>query len=133
MAEHIGNIGANKPISPASVTTGQKSRSAGTKNEVIPSFTETLERAQDKFSLKISAHARERMENRQIKLEESDLREISAAVEKAGSKGARSSLLLYGDIALVASVVNRTIVTAIDETEAREHIFTGIDSAIIVK
>ena len=54
-------------------------------------------------------------------------------MEKAGSKGARSSLLLYGDIALVASVVNRTIITAIDDVEAREHIFTGIDSAIIVK
>ncbi len=67
------------------------------------------------------------MENRQIKLAESDLQEISAAVEKAGSKGgARSSLLLYGDIALVASVANRTIVTAIDDVEAREHILPAL-------
>lgn len=132
MVERIGIGGIDRPVVPASETM-KKSRPAKLENETVPSFTETLEKVQDSSRLRISAHARERMESRQIKLAESDLQEISAAVEKAGSKGARSSLLLYGDIALVASVVNRTIITAIDDVEAREHIFTGIDSAIIVK
>ncbi|NLI69862.1 MAG: flagellar protein [Firmicutes bacterium] len=132
MVERVGIGGIDKSVVPVSETM-KKGRSAKLENGAVPSFTETLEKVQDKSRLRISAHARERMENRQIKLEESDLQEISAAVEKAGSKGARSSLLLYGDIALVASVVNRTIITAIDDVEAREHIFTGIDSAIIVK
>ncbi|NLZ27994.1 MAG: hypothetical protein GX887_03380 [Firmicutes bacterium] len=132
MVERIGIGGIDRSAVPASETM-KRGRPAKPENETVPSFTETLEKAQDGSRLRISAHARERMENRQIKLAESDLQEISAAVEKAGSKGARSSLLLYGDIALVASVVNRTIITAIDDVEAREHIFTGIDSAIIVK
>lgn len=131
----VDNIGPGKPlIEPISTPAEQKSNKAPLREKQgIPSFTDFLDKAQEDQQLKISAHARQRMESRSIKLDESDMREISAAVEKAGNKGARSSLLLYGDVALIASVTNRTIITAIDETEAQEHIFTGIDSAVIVK
>jgi flagellar operon protein len=73
------------------------------------------------------------MESRRITLAEADLGKISAAMVSADRKGARDSLLLYNDVALVASVRNRTIVTAISGEELRDHVFTNIDSAVIIR
>ncbi|MEW5785298.1 MAG: TIGR02530 family flagellar biosynthesis protein [Bacillota bacterium] len=98
------------------------------------SFHQVLDQAQvQRRELVFSAHARERMESRNIELHEEDLHKIGEAMDKAKAKGARSSLLLYGEIALLASVTNRTIITAVDGATEREQIFTGIDSAVIVK
>ncbi|MBS3942636.1 MAG: flagellar protein [Dethiobacter sp.] len=96
------------------------------------SFQQLLDQAQRR-PLVISAHARERLERRNIRIEEADLHRITEAMDRAGAKGARSSLLLFGDIALLASVSNRTIITAVDGAEQQEQIFTGIDSAVILK
>lgn len=98
------------------------------------SFQELLREKQGKAGeLNISAHARERMEDRDIQLGEKDLQKISDAVDRAAEKGVRSSLLLYGDVALVASVTNRTIVTAVDGESSKEQVFTNIDGAVIVE
>lgn len=130
----VDNIGPGKPlIEPVSSPAEQTEKRSAREKQGIPSFTDFLDKAQEDQKLKISAHALQRMESRSIKLDEADMQEISAAVERAGDKGARSSLLLYKDVALVASVANKTIITAIDDSEAKEHIFTGIDSAVIVK
>ena len=131
----VDNYGPLKPSvgSPASTTDKGLKKTALRNNVAGPAFTDFLESARQEKQLKISAHALQRMESRQIHLNEADLQEISAAVEKAESKGARSSLLLYGEVALIASITNRTIVTAIDDAEAQDHIFTGIDSAVIVR
>jgi len=96
------------------------------------SFQQQLDQAQCR-RLVFSAHARERLESRNIRIEEADMRRISEAMDRAGAKGARPSLLLFGDIALLASVSNRTIITAVDGAEQQEQIFTGIDSAVILK
>lgn len=82
--------------------------------------------------IKISAHAQKRLQERSITLGPEDLVKINSAVEKAAAKGSRESLVLYGDIALVASVKNRTVVTAMGAGEASGHVFTNIDSAVIV-
>ncbi|MGI6096687.1 MAG: TIGR02530 family flagellar biosynthesis protein [Dethiobacteria bacterium] len=95
------------------------------------SFEELLQE-QLKGPLTFSAHSRRRIESRNIKLQENDLQKIAAAVEKAASKGARSSLLLYRDLALLVSVNKRTIITAM-ETRETEKIFTNIDSAVIIE
>ena len=47
-------------------------------------------------------------------------------------KGARESLIYLNDIALVVSVANRKVITAMDGSSARENIFTNIDSAAII-
>ncbi len=54
-------------------------------------------------------------------------------MSKADEKGAKDSLMLYKDIAFIASIKNRTLITAIDPKDSEEHIFTNIDSAVIVK
>ena len=51
---------------------------------------------------------------------------------KAAAKGARSSLLVMKDVALIVSVTNRTVITAVDGSSLKDNVFTNIDSAVIV-
>ena len=53
-------------------------------------------------------------------------------VEKAQRKGARESLVLLDDVALVISIKNKTVITAVDKEKLKENVFTNIDSAVIV-
>jgi flagellar operon protein len=82
--------------------------------------------------LKISAHAEKRLQERNVTLNSQDMLKIEDAVNKAASKGSRESLVIYGDIALVTSIRNKTIITAMEGKDMQEHIFTNIDSAVIV-
>jgi len=99
-----------------------------------PSFQEAIQREIAKSQgLKISAHAEKRLKERNIVLAQDDLARINLAVKQAESKGSRESLIIYGDLALITSVRNKTIVTAMDSNFAAGHVFTNIDSAVIVK
>ena len=80
--------------------------------------------------VKISAHAEQRMLERDIKLQESDMNLIKDAMNSLEKKGAKESLMLYKDMAFIASVNNRTIITALQYSEL--DIVTNIDSTIIV-
>ncbi len=83
--------------------------------------------------LKFSAHAEKRLKERNITLAGDDLARIGRAVNQAEAKGARESLIIFGDLALITSVRNKTVVTALDGKSAQDHIFTNIDSAVILK
>lgn len=81
--------------------------------------------------IKLSAHAQQRMQERNIVLEEKDMDALKGAIDQLEQKGARESLMIYKDYAFIASVRNRTIITSMDSTEV--DVVTNIDSAIIVK
>lgn len=83
--------------------------------------------------VKLSAHAQKRLVERNITLDAADMTKINSAMEKAAAKGAKDSLLIYGDLALIANIKNNTLVTAIDGQNLQEHVFTKIDSAVFVK
>ena len=51
--------------------------------------------------------------------------------QKAGAKGIRDSLVMVDDLAFIVNVPNHTVVTALDQTQADEKIFTNIDGAVI--
>jgi flagellar operon protein len=81
-----------------------------------------------------SAHAAERLASRNISLTEQEMVKLSHAVQKVDEKGGRESLMLMGDIALIVSVKNRTVITTLDSSSGgTEKIFTNIDSAMIMK
>ena len=88
---------------------------------------ETIKRGQE---IKISAHAQQRMEERNIRLEEGDMKALQGAMDSLEKKGARESLMLYKDFAFIASIRNRTIITSMGTNEV--DVVTNIDSAIIV-
>ena len=95
------------------------------------SFKEILESKLD-HEIKFSGHALERIQRREIKFDQARLQKLKTAVEMADKKGARSSLVLMEDLALIVSIKNRTVITAIDGRNVKENVFTNIDSAIIV-
>ena len=82
--------------------------------------------------VKFSQHAQERLNSRNIKLSVNDLKKLDNAVEKIAQKGAKESLIMLNDVALVVSVKNKTVITAMDGASAKDNIFTNIDSAMII-
>lgn len=92
-------------------------------------FDESLQKQDNK--LNISAHAQQRMRERNIKLEESDMNVLKDAISDLEKRGAKESLMLYKDMAFIASIRNRTIITTMNNNEM--NIVTNIDSTIIVK
>lgn len=81
--------------------------------------------------IRLSAHAEERLRNSRIELSREQMDRLNGAVSKAAAKGARESLILIDDLALVVSVKNRTVITAIAPDRVKENVFTNIDSAVI--
>lgn len=92
-----------------------------------PAFAEILGER-----LKVSGHAKTRLESRNIELDQSAWDRVMAGVDKAAAKGAKDSLVMIDDVALVVSVKNRTVITAVDKAQLKENVFTNIDSAVIV-
>lgn len=82
--------------------------------------------------LKFSRHASERLESRQISLSPQQMARLEQGITRAAGKGARESLVLLDDLALVVSVKNRTIITAASRQDLRENVFTNIDSAVLL-
>jgi len=82
--------------------------------------------------LKLSGHAQTRLQSRNIELGADQWERVMNGVNKAAEKGARDSLVMVDDIALVVSVKNRTVITAVDKANLKENVFTNIDSAVVV-
>lgn len=82
--------------------------------------------------VRLSQHAEARLQQRGIQLIPEQMAKIQAAIDKAATKGAKESLVLMDDIALIVNVKNRMIVTAMDRDSMKDNVFTQIDSAIII-
>lgn len=116
------------PISPVAATKPANARASAS---TATSFSKVLDQ-KIQGELKFSQHARERLKARNIELSVSDLSKLSEAVGKARAKGSRDSLILMNDMALVVSVKNNTVITAVDQQSLKENVFTNIDSAVII-
>lgn len=90
-------------------------------------FTQAIERTQ----LEFSRHALKRIEQRGLQMDAPRLERLEQAVDRAGAKGSRDSLILLDELALIVSVQSRTVLTAMDEATRKEHVFTNIDSVVI--
>lgn len=82
--------------------------------------------------LKLSGHAQTRLQSRNIQLGRDEWQRVLNGVDRASAKGARESLVMLDDVALVVSIKNRTVITAVDKSQLKENVFTNIDSAVIV-
>lgn len=88
--------------------------------------------SQMKSPLKFSAHASQRLQDRKIKLDPATLIKVNDAIDKAAAKGVEDTLVLTQDAALIVSVKNRTVITAMDRASLTGNVFTNIDGAVIV-
>lgn len=83
-------------------------------------------------ALKFSSHAIDRLKSRGISFDAETLKRIEGAVDKAAQKGSKESLVLTDDSALIVSVKNKTVITAMDRVAMKENVFTNIDSTVII-
>jgi flagellar operon protein len=95
------------------------------------SFQDLLSQELNGGGLRFSKHAQARLAQRNIQLTPEHLDRLGDAVSRAAAKGARESLILMDDLALIVSVQNQTVITATDAASRRENVFTNIDSAVI--
>ena len=121
------------PVAPVGrVTPGVAPKPQTRAPETGPDFQQVL---QEKMApaLKFSAHAQQRMLHRGITLTQAELDGIREAVARAKGKGCRDALVVLDRAALIVSVENGTVVTAVDAQSMRENVFTNIDSAVFVR
>ncbi len=98
------------------------------------SFQEVLNRTTEQnqvTELKFSKHAAGRLIDRNIELSETQMERLQEGARNAGQKGIKDSLVIVDELAFIVNVPNKTVVTALDQTEARGNIFTNIDGAVI--
>ena len=118
--------------------TGEYLRSAKSSradNSSQASFEEILRKKQNQRSseLKFSKHASMRLEERNISLTEEQNARLEDGVAKAGEKGIKESLVMMDSLAFIVNVPNKTVVTAMDQVETQNNIFTNIDGAVIIQ
>lgn len=101
------------------------------------SFEDVLRQKQnqaimDASKLKFSKHAAARLNEREIILTDSQSIRLENGVKQASEKGINESLVLVDSLAFIVNVPNRTVVTAMDQTETNSNVFTNIDGAVII-
>lgn len=122
----IGNIGGGNAVPNQGNVTNELSKDR---------FKNLLQKEiEKKTSLdkgyKISNHAAERLKD--SKFTKEDYTSLQRGLNKARQRGSKNTLMMYKDMAIIASVENNTIITAIDKERAKENVFTNIDSVVII-
>ncbi|MCI5822944.1 MAG: flagellar protein [Lachnospiraceae bacterium] len=106
------------------------------KNSQGISFEEVLKNqlgvGEQTQELKFSKHAAMRLDQRDIALSEDQSSRLEAGVQKASEKGIKESLVIVDSLAFIVNVPNQTVVTAMDQTESMDNVFTNIDGAVII-
>jgi len=115
----------------------QQKVNSGNKLPQGMSFEEILQKQQvqetpEKEAVKFSKHAANRLSDRKIELTDEQLERLNDGTKKAGQKGIRDSLVLVDQLAFIVNTKSNTVITAMDQTEADENIYTNIDGAVII-
>ena len=58
------------------------------------------------------------------------MQRLKNAVDKAYSKGIKDTLIVMDEVAFVVNVNARTVITAVNQGELKENVFTNIDGAV---
>lgn len=78
-----------------------------------------------------SKHAESRLKTRGIDLSGEQIAKLNDAVNKAGEKNVKDSLIMMDDIAFVVNVKDKNVITALNKEEMKNNVFTNIDGAVI--
>ena len=82
-------------------------------------------------TVKFSKHAANRLNDRNIELTQDQMDRLNQGTIQAGEKGINESLILVDQLAFIVNVPNNTVVTAMDQKEQSNQVFTNIDGAVI--
>ncbi|XEC97114.1 TIGR02530 family flagellar biosynthesis protein [Paenibacillus tarimensis] len=127
MGERI-SIGHLFPSTKVPIGAAIPNRNPDFKSVGINAFREVL----DAKTLTFSHHAETRIKQRGISLGPDQLHRIAAAIDQAEAKGAKDSLVLFHNIAMIVNVPSRTVITAMEGNAMQGNVFTQIDSAVVI-
>ena len=96
--------------------------------DILTQKTEVATESEVKFS----KHAANRLVDRNIELTKEQVERLYQGTVKASEKGINESLVIVDSLAFIVNVPNHTVITAMDQTEANENVFTNIDGAVIM-
>ena len=98
------------------------------------SFQEILEnsRARAQGQVRFSKHAAGRLADRNIELTTGQMERLQEGAQKAQMKGIRESLVIVDQLAFIVNIPNNTVVTAMNQQDSAENVFTNIDGAVII-
>ena len=106
------------------------------KSKNLEEFKALLEKRVDKETsnsdLKLSGHAKKRLEERNVDFDGQEFLKIKEAIGKLKEKGGHDSLVVTDKAAYIVDVDKQTVVTAIDKNEMSENVFTKIDSTYFI-
>lgn len=95
------------------------------------SFSKILKDKCQENSILFSKHATERIEQRNIDIDENISAKLTEAVEQAKTKGLKNILVMIDSAAFIVNTPNKKVITAVNNDELKENIFTNIDGAVI--
>jgi len=122
-----------RPVNLLEIAQRGKTPQAAAGNDTRASFKEMFsQQLASEKSLTVSKPAHARLHSRGIELTEQQVADISAAIDKAESRGSKETLVLGDEFALVVSVPNRTVITAFDRGNLHDGVVTSIDSAVML-
>jgi flagellar operon protein len=81
--------------------------------------------------IRLSSHAQKRIDRRELDLDAPRLERLNTAISSAAQKGARQSVVMLDDLAVVVNIRDRTVVTAMNTEGGKQRVFTNIDSVVI--
>lgn len=110
----------------------QTKDTARTKTAEGLSFQEILLNRQTPGEVKFSKHAAMRLSNRNIELTKEQMERLNEGAAKAEEKGIKESLVIVDELAFIVNIKNSTVVTAMNQSDAQQNVFTNIDGAVIV-
>ena len=128
----VDQIYLPNPVQPGKIDRPQPARTGNAGQVNGPSFASVLDTKLPEQGVKFSQHAQDRLRARNINFSANDLANLEGAVNSVAQKGGKESLVMMGDSALVVSIKNRTVVTAMDRAQMKGNVFTNIDSAVII-
>lgn len=83
--------------------------------------------------VRIAADVQEALSMRGIPLGQVELDQISGGMEALAQRGGKTGLLMARYATFVVDVPQRTVTKALTPTELKNHVFTQIDSALILE
>ncbi|MCC5895774.1 MAG: flagellar biosynthesis protein [Alkalibacterium sp.] len=124
----LQNLQGSQSVRPQSIKQPEQ-----TERQIDPAFQSFMQDAiketdQATAGVTFSHHAQKRLDQHGFTLNAKDMHLLEEAVDTLEAKGSKQSLILYDDLALIASIQNKTVITALKSTEMND--VTNIDSAI---
>ena len=100
-------------------------------NKQGSTFKELFNEKCQENTLSFSKHATERIEQRNIDVTESVSSRLNEALVQAKDKGLKNVLVMIDSSAFIVNTLSNKVITAVNNSELKENIFTNIDGAVI--